>query len=549
MNLNLARKWRSRNFDQIIGQQLSIRILKNSLYRNHFFPVYLFSGQRGCGKTTTARIFAAAVNCKELIPFQQSPKDSSIPCLACTSCQAMMHGRHPDFIEIDAASHTGVDNVRNIIEAASFLPLLGTKKIYLVDEAHMLSKAACNAFLKILEEPPTSVFFILATTDPQKIPDTVKSRCFQLLFNAVAADEVRDHLQAICNQESIPCDTEGLQTIVNHSGGSVRDAINLLEQVRFSTDCVTKQAVLAVIGYIDDHQMQKLLDILITKNTEDLVQWLHHNRIEEHTAITVWNSLLELIGSALWNSYGVSSKETVNPEHYSASELCSLLQMLYDYELLLLKTTSQHRLLENIFFIMCQQHQELPPSTIVKKTEVSVDRPSVASVKEEIKPQLIAKTSTVNQQWNLALNQIETLNDPLLASIFKQGRFVSFDEASGNLELHFAKDFSFFKERLDSTITLWKPLLQKIFGQRVQCNAHFIEEQKNIGSDAPDKKMETPMPVGQKNSTAKTVVDNFIAKKDHRKESGVNNSTSEKAAMLLKIFPGSITEIPKEHHE
>ena len=127
-NLNLARKWRSKTFDQIIGQELPIRMLKNSLYLESFFPVYLFSGQRGCGKTTMARIFAAAVNCEQLPEFQKNPKSHSVPCLKCFSCQSMMAGKHPDFIEIDAASHTGVDNVRQIIDAASLLPVHGQKK-------------------------------------------------------------------------------------------------------------------------------------------------------------------------------------------------------------------------------------------------------------------------------------------------------------------------------------------------------------------------------------------------------------------------------------
>src|SRR5271156_392412 len=145
VTLNLARKWRSKSFDRIVGQDLLIRMLKNSLFLGQYFPVYLFAGQRGCGKTTTARVFAAAVNCERLSDFKKQPKEFSVPCLTCTSCVAMAAGKHPDFIEIDAASHTGVDNIRQIIDAASLLPLMGQKKIYLIDEAHMLSKAAFNA--------------------------------------------------------------------------------------------------------------------------------------------------------------------------------------------------------------------------------------------------------------------------------------------------------------------------------------------------------------------------------------------------------------------
>ena len=182
IQLNLTRKWRAQYFDQIIGQDLSVKMLKNSLYRGHFFLFICFAGQRGTGKTSMARVFAAAINCQVLPLFQKDPKSNIMPCMQCASCLAMHAGKHPDFIEIDAASHTGVDNVRQIIDSAAFLPLMGQKKIYLIDEAHMLSKAAFNAFLKILEEPPMSALFILATTDPQKIIDTVRSRCFQVCF-------------------------------------------------------------------------------------------------------------------------------------------------------------------------------------------------------------------------------------------------------------------------------------------------------------------------------------------------------------------------------
>lgn len=130
-HLNLARKWRSKNFQEIIGQDLSVKMLRNSLYLNQLFPVYLFAGQKGCGKTSTARVFAAAINCEQLPEFQRQPKTSSVPCLQCASCVAMSKGQHPDFIEVDAASHTGVDNVRNIIESSTFLPLMGRKKYIL----------------------------------------------------------------------------------------------------------------------------------------------------------------------------------------------------------------------------------------------------------------------------------------------------------------------------------------------------------------------------------------------------------------------------------
>lgn len=250
IQLNLARKWRAQGFDQIIGQDLSVKMLKNSLYRGYLFPVYLFWGQRGTGKTSMARVFAAAINCQGLPQFQKEPKNYTVPCMNCPSCLAMKEGKHPDFIEIDAASHTGVDNVRQIIDSAALMPISGQKKIYLIDEAHMLSKAAFNALLKILEEPPVSALFILATTDPQKIIETVRSRCFQICFKQVASPVLVQHLNTICAQESLYADPQALSLIAQESEGSVRDAINMLEQVRFAQGRITCDTVLKVLGIL-----------------------------------------------------------------------------------------------------------------------------------------------------------------------------------------------------------------------------------------------------------------------------------------------------------
>src|SRR3990167_1079967 len=266
VQLNLARKWRSKRFDEIVGQPLPVRMLKNSLFLSQFFPVYLFAGQRGCGKTTTARVFAAAINCERLPLFQKNPREELLPCLACVSCKAMASGDHPDFIEMDAASNTGVDNVRLIIDAASLLPVLGHKKIYLIDEAHMLSKAAFNAFLKLLEEPPASVLFMLATTDPYKIIDTVRSRCFQLFFTALPSSALQEHLEVICAAESIQVEQSALALIVRETEGSARDAINLLEQVRFAHSVVTEQAVAQLLGRVSEQELFALVQALVVSD-------------------------------------------------------------------------------------------------------------------------------------------------------------------------------------------------------------------------------------------------------------------------------------------
>lgn len=306
--LNLTRKWRSKKFKEIIGQDLVVKILQNSLYKKAFFPVYLFSGQRGCGKTTTARVFAAAVNCQQLELFQKNPKENQVPCSQCDSCVAMTHMRHPDFVEIDAASYTGVDNIRNIIDTSSFLPVLSHKKIYLIDEVHMLSKAAFNAFLKILEEPPKFVVFILATTEIHKVPETVKSRCFQLFFNPVQIAVIVGHLQNICEQERIAYQLPALELIAQVCDGSLRDAINLLEQARFASERVSKEVICSVLGYLDDQYIYDIVCAILEKNDGALIRCIDELHKASISTDYFVKRLQEFVYDIMMLKYGISQR-------------------------------------------------------------------------------------------------------------------------------------------------------------------------------------------------------------------------------------------------
>ena len=347
VELNLARKWRSKNFQEIVGQPLAVRILQNSLYLKQYFPVYLFAGQRGCGKTSTARIFAAAVNCARLPEFQQDPRKVAVPCLLCDSCLAMSKGQHPDFIEIDAASHTGVDNVRNIIDASSFLPLLGSKKIYLIDEAHMLSKAAFNAFLKILEEPPMSVIFILATTDMHKILETVKSRCFQIFFDAVDVQVITEHLEKLCHAENVVFEPQGLTVIAQQAEGSVRDAINLLEQVRFATKKISKDAVLSILGHVDEATLLQLFKAILCKKIQDLLELFVSFEQRAFSIEYLWSQLIELSYDAILIKYQVQPRHFT---HLSTEDKNIIMQASIDR-------------LTDLFGLLCTQEQHMARTT------------------------------------------------------------------------------------------------------------------------------------------------------------------------------------------
>lgn len=546
-HLNLARKWRSKQFDQVIGQELSIRMLQNSLYLNQIFPVYLFSGQRGCGKTTTARIFAAALNCGQLSEFRKDPKSHKIPCQNCESCKAMATGSHPDFIEIDAASHTGVDNVRQIIDAASLLPVMGTKRLYLIDEAHMLSKAAFNAFLKILEEPPESVVFMLATTDPQKIIETVRSRCFQLFFPAIGTDALTKHLQSVCTAENIRADENALKTIIQETEGSARDALNLLEQVRFSHAQVSKDAVLRVLGHVPEPLLLELFAKLIAGDVVQFLTFFQERNMSGYTPLAVWQKLQELIRCVMFVKYGVANQVTIEDKERvealalkcSLEQLTTWLQIVYNNEMLLLKTTAQQGVLEMMFLQMCQGQTVITPiaqvSVTQKKTPIS-------------QPALVTPlpSSTTDTRWNIFLEKVDKMSDPLLNSIFKQAHFRNYDEKIHELTVAFAQDATFFGEWLKETENVWIGLLQESFSKEIQFKPIF---EKGVVVKKVEAKP-SAAPVVRQTVTGSP---NKVFSPPRPKRATVVNVTDKEkwqtANKLIDAFGGTVIEVEGEHEK
>ncbi len=239
MGQALYRKWRPQTFDDLIGQEHVVRTLRNALRMGQVHHAYLFAGPRGTGKTTTARLLAKAVNC--LAPVEERP------CNQCEICRAVNEGRLMDLIEIDAASHTGVDNVRDILEKVPFRPSQARYKVYVIDEAHMLSISAFNALLKTLEEPPEHVIFVLATTEPHRILPTVLSRCQRFEFRRIPVEAIAARLRTICTAEGIEAESEALEVIARAATGSLRDAISLLDQIA-SAGKVTGEAVRRTLG-------------------------------------------------------------------------------------------------------------------------------------------------------------------------------------------------------------------------------------------------------------------------------------------------------------
>lgn len=262
--LVLARKWRPRSFDTLIGQDHVVRALSHALTTQRLHHAWLFTGTRGVGKTTLSRILAKALNCETGI----TPN----PCGQCRACQEIDSGRFVDYVELDAASNRGVDEMTQLLEQAVYAPSVGRYKVYMIDEVHMLTGHAFNAMLKTLEEPPAHVKFILATTDPQKIPVTVLSRCLQFNLKQMTVPAIVEHLQQILEEEKIEFDVPGLRLIAQAAAGSMRDALSLTDQaIAYSAGNVSNDAVQGMLGTIDQGHLCQLLRALINRDAQALM--------------------------------------------------------------------------------------------------------------------------------------------------------------------------------------------------------------------------------------------------------------------------------------
>ncbi len=260
----LARKWRPKSFDTLVGQDHVVRALTNALEQNRLHHAYLFTGTRGVGKTTLARILAKSLNCDTGITAK--------PCGVCVACMGIDSDRFVDYIEINAASTRGIDDVRSLLEQATYAPTQGRFKVFMLDEVHQLTKEAFNALLKTLEEPPAHVKFILGTTDPQKVPVTVLSRCLQFNLRQMAGTTIISHLQNILGQENIPYQATALHLIARAASGSMRDALSLTDQaIAYGSQSVNEAEVRAMLGAIDQSYLFELLNALLANDGASLI--------------------------------------------------------------------------------------------------------------------------------------------------------------------------------------------------------------------------------------------------------------------------------------
>lgn len=393
----LYRKYRPHSFDEVVGQEHIIKTLKNAIANNQIAHAYLFAGPRGTGKTSTAKLFAKMVNCTN--PEHQ-------PCDGCANCEAYNEGSHPDIFELDAASNNKVEDIRKVIEGVNYAPVLGKYKVYIIDEVHMLTPSAFNAFLKTLEEPPANVIFILATTEPQKIIPTVLSRCQRYNFTKVEIPEMRKRLVYILEKEGISYDEEALELIMSLSDGGMRDVLSILEQVlAYGNNELRTNDVNKIYGLLTSSEKVRLLVNLKAGAIEDVIlsaRAMYKNGIDIKR---LTSDFIEILKECLiyQDTHSENLMRSINPEqaqaileHYNTGTILETIDIL-------VKTINNYQLTQDVlsyFEIALLKIEALTNGTVMPKKEAMV-KPSGPKVQP--KPTVKVEEKPINKQMEEVL--------------------------------------------------------------------------------------------------------------------------------------------------
>ena len=529
----LARKYRPSNFSEVVGQEHILRALENSIKHNKLHQAYIFSGTRGVGKTTIARVFAKCLNC------QNGEMPQLVPCDQCSACLEIKAGRHIEFLEVDAASRTGVDDMRELLESVQYKPANARFKIYLIDEVHMLSKSSFNALLKTLEEPPPHVIFLMATTEVEKVPKTVLSRCLQLNLKVIPETKIYDHLESLLKLESIKYDEESVRLIANSAKGSIRDGLTLLDQaIAHGNGLLDAEEVKALLGTIDESYIIELVNQVALSDGDGA--YLALNKITELNV--EYEQVLKIIISvfhkiSLHQQLQNSNEEAITKLAESIDP--QMIQLHYEIALNSLAKFHVHphpkQALELCILRMLAfqpMSEEMAPN-IEKKNPKSAAKP-IAPPKQEVKtldiqpeepkPEEISKvevaaeeapaadknvpTEIDMQSWNSIFNSLDL--SMFVSQVFSEFEFVSF--ANSNLTLKKSDDL------INPTEGLKTEFLEAIsthLGQKISLSIESgeviaspavmeVERSQNQLNDDKDALLE--------NATVKDILDSFGGK-------------------------------------
>ena len=490
-------KYRPLNFDELIGQDVISLTLKQALITNKIAPAYLFCGPRGTGKTSSARIFAKSLNC------QKYSKPSKLPCNKCELCKSINIGVALDIIEIDAASNTGVENIREIIERANFAPTQARWKVYVIDECHMLSTAASNALLKTIEEPPERVVFILATTNPERVLKTIQSRCQKFNFKRINSEHIYNHLLEISNKELINFEDEGLRLIAKRSNGGMRDAQRLLDQLSLIPNGITKKNAEELLGEVSENDLLNLIDSLIKNVPDSLIKSCSNLYDSGNEPIAILEGLLNITRDLLlktvddnYSDLFYTSKE-FQPEIERISKLINKSKIIEWHRYLKnleyqIKNSTQPRLwleihltsllkLEDQNTIRTQEtvhEEELRKdnnliSTKAKFKTIKEEKINVYDHNQEINKNIEDESINLKEKWSLILSKLELPSTRMLLS--QQAELISIE--SNTVKIGLAPNW---ENMIKSRTVIIEDAVKKIFGE--QMSISFKSKTNNTDS-------------------------------------------------------------------
>ncbi|MFA5104615.1 MAG: DNA polymerase III subunit gamma/tau [Candidatus Margulisiibacteriota bacterium] len=480
-HISLYRKYRSQDFDEIIGQDPIVSTLKNAINNSRIAHAYLFTGPRGTGKTSTARIFAKALNC--------SDRKKANPCGKCDQCIKITRGNAINVFEIDAASNRGIDDIRELRDKIAYKPVEGIYKIYIIDEVHMLSPEAFNALLKTLEEPPSDTVFILATTEPQKVPVTISSRCQRFDFGRISAENIVKHLKEISAAEKIKIEDEALDSIARASEGSLRDALSLIDQLSsYCGDTIKLENVTEVLG---TSEPQFLFDLgkAVLEGSEKKAVSLVDKAILEGVAVPqltkdlLWhfrNLLLTKIGSTEILEIPKNQVEALKADSAKVplSRLKEIVKKLSSADAEMKWHRSLRMLLEMTLIELCTGTEAVP--------EVSVHKTAEKPVAQETGGGLI---SSIKAGWGEILEKMKS-KSPFGYVSLHEAEPLELDK-NGRLIISFKKGYSFHKSRIEDpkNKVLLEECVSGVAGRNISVSCIMSEVK------APSQKTEIPAAV------------------------------------------------------
>ncbi|MEW6067647.1 MAG: DNA polymerase III subunit gamma/tau [Nitrospirota bacterium] len=492
--LVLARKWRPQGFDDLIGQESIVRLLKNSIEQGKIGHAYVFSGPRGVGKTSTARILAKALNCIN--------GPTPTPCGSCPSCVSITDGFSMDVMEIDGASNTGVDDIRDLRERIKYAPSAGKYKVYIIDEAHMLSGSAFNALLKTLEEPPSYIVFVLATTSPRKIPLTVLSRCQHLTFRRIPSHLIKERLKKISEAEGINISSRAIELVARAADGSLRDSLTILDQISSFSSDITETDVKDLIG-ITDFDLISRISVAIIEGKRDEILKLIAEMVENGTDIRSFTKeLVQFFRDLLVASVISKPEEILDLSKEERDVIKDILLKTSEEQLTLMlseilkaeieiRNASSPRLALEMSLIKASFLSNLKPvkeiienlDTYIKPEAGSEDL--ISDIPEPITQKEIGAKTLTDETFERVLQKI----DLPLASKLSKAKF----RLDGNkLFLIFNGGDSFFADSINKHLEVIEQAFSEELGRKIHINVETIKKKLLRKKDLKEEMMSEP---------------------------------------------------------